>query len=186
MRTGQREALRMVAVLALATAACGTDPKTDQEIVGAEDEGELPGPSRGSAVVLSADDEVAVMVNRDVGSVSVFSLSYDRDGYSADGHDSFLPRIEKTAEVSLGAGSEPWQVVLSPSGNTAYVVLRKDQQVVRIRDLRGDPHEEGRVRVGSEPTGIAMTPSGKRLWVANWVDGTLSEIEASSMKVRST
>ena len=55
------------------------------------DEGELPGPSRGSAVVLSADDRVAVMVNRDVGSVSVFSLSYSREGYSRDGKDSFLP-----------------------------------------------------------------------------------------------
>src|SRR5439155_25807605 len=115
----------------------------------------------GSGVVLSADDEVAVMVNRDVGSVSVFSLSYPRDGYSYDGKDSFLPTLKKTAEVGFGANSEPWQVVLSPSGNTAYVTLRKDQQVVRIKDLRGYPHEHGRAQVGSEPTGLAMTPSGK-------------------------
>jgi hypothetical protein len=167
-------------------AGCSSNPAAEQEIVGAEDDTELPGPSRGSAVVLSADDEVAIMVNRDRGSVSVFSLSYDRDGYSSDGRDSFLPTVKKTAEVDLGAGSEPWQAVISPSGKVAYVVLRKDQQVVRITDLRAYPYEDGRVHVGSEPTGIAMTPSGKRLWVANMVDGTLSEVDAQAMKVKST
>src|SRR3954468_2074878 len=84
------------------------------------DEGELPGPSRGSAVVLSADDRVAVMVNRDLGTVSVFSLDYPRDGYSRDGKDSFLPVITKKAEISVGAvDSEPWQAVLSPGGTKA-------------------------------------------------------------------
>jgi hypothetical protein len=150
------------------------------------DEGELPGPSRGSAVVLSADDRVAVMVNRDVGSVSVFALTYPKDGYSKDGKTSFLPTLAKTAELPLGSGSEPWQVVLSPQGNQAYVVLRKSQEVVRIDDLRGKPYEAKRVKVGSEPTGIAMTPSGKRLFVANWVDGTLSEVDAKNMTVTGT
>jgi hypothetical protein len=179
-----RQPLAAAALLFMYGAGCATD-MTGQEVIVAEEEGELPGPSRGSAVVLSADDQVAVMVNRDVGTVSVFSLSYERDGYSSDGKESYLPAITRTAEVPVGEGSEPWQAVISPSGNTAYVVLRKDQKVVRIRDLRGSPHVEGWAAVGSEPTGIAMTPSGKRLWVANWVDGTLDEIDASSMKVRS-
>src|SRR5688572_13355774 len=146
-----------------------------------EDEGELPGPSRGSAIVLSADDRVAVSVNRDVGTVSVFHLKYSREGYSRDGKDSYLPVVTKKAEIDLGKDSEPWQVVISPNGSKAYVVLRKTQEVVRLVDLRGDwPHEEGRAKVGSEPTGIAMTPSGKRLFVSNWVDGTLSEITANN------
>src|SRR6187200_305999 len=89
-----------------------------------EDEGELPGPSRGSAIVLSADDRVAVMVNRDIGTVSVFALDYPRDGYSKDGSDSFLPVITKKAEVDVGSGTEPWQAVVSPFGTKAYVVLR--------------------------------------------------------------
>src|SRR5436190_10676194 len=116
-----------------------------------EDEGELPGPSRGSAVVLSADDRVAVMVNRDVGTVSVFALSYGREGYSKDGSESFLPTITKKAEIALGEGSEPWQAVLSPGGTKAYVVLRKSQEVVRIRGLRDEPRVDGRTKVGSEP-----------------------------------
>jgi hypothetical protein len=169
-------------------AGCGGDNTMTADPDGAgDDEGELPGPSRGSAVVLSADDQVAVMVNRDVGSVSVFELSYDDyDRYSSDGKESTLPTLKKTAEIDLGKDSEPWQAVISPSGKTAYVILRKDQQVVKISDLKKYPHEDGRVQVGSEPTGIAMTPSGKRLWVANWVDGTLNEIDAKQMKVKST
>jgi hypothetical protein len=151
-----------------------------------DEQGELPGPSRGSPVVLSADDEVAVMLNRDVGTMSVFALYYDRDGYASDDSESYLPRVVKTAEVKLGADSEPWQAVLSPNGKTAYVVLRKDQRVVKIRGLPHDPYEDGWAKVGSEPTGIAMTPSGKRVWVANWVDGTVTEVDTKSMKVKST
>src|SRR6185295_7543443 len=55
-----------------------------------------------------------------------------------------------------------------------------------ISGLKDQPYEDGRAKVGSEPTGIAMTPSGKRLYVANWVDGTLSEVNAKSMKVDAT
>ncbi|MFO0734479.1 MAG: hypothetical protein U0270_01300 [Labilithrix sp.] len=166
------------------TTGCADDPAeaSDQE----EDEGELPGPSRGSAVVLSADDRTAVMVNRDSGTLSVFSLTYGREGYSRDGSQSYLPTITKTADLDLGAGSEPWQAVISPNGTKAFVVLRKTQEVVKIVGLRDTPREYARAKVGSEPTGIAMSPSGKRLYVANWVDGTLSEIGTNTMKVVDT
>jgi DNA-binding beta-propeller fold protein YncE/mono/diheme cytochrome c family protein len=153
---------------------------------GEEDEGELPGPSRGSAIVLSADDRVAVVANRDVGTVTVLALTYAKEGYSKDGSQSFLPTVTKKAEVDVGKGSEPWQLVVSPNGSKAYVVLRKTQEVVKISDLRGTPYVDGRAKVGSEPTGIAMTPSGKRLYVANWVDGTLTEVKANAMKVEAT
>ena len=166
--------------------AMGCSSEAEEAAVDPDDEGELPGPSRGSAVVLSSDDRVAVMVNRDVGTVSVFELTYPQDGCSFDGKDSFLPTVTKKAEIDLGAGSEPWQVVISPNATKAYVVLRKSQQVVRIVGLRGKPREDGRVDVGSEPTGIAMTPSGRRLFVANWVDGTLSEIDAIRMQAKGT
>src|SRR4030095_11597271 len=86
-----------VGVMVVCLGACGTEE---------EEPDELPGPSRGSAVVLcaddpragsavvlSADDHVAVMVNRDIGTLSVFALSYDKDGYSRDGGQAFLPTI---------------------------------------------------------------------------------------------
>jgi mono/diheme cytochrome c family protein len=177
-------ALAGATMIPYATGCSSSEEAVSQDDVVEEDEGELPGPSRGSAVVLSADDRVAVMVNRDIGTVSIFSLDYPRDGYSRDGKDSFLPVITKKAEIALGPDSEPWQAVLSPGGTKAYVVLRKSQEVVRIRGLRGTPFEDGRTKTGAEPTGIAMTPSGRSLFVANWVDGTLSEIDASRWRMR--
>src|SRR5215472_8857301 len=80
----------------------------------------LPGPSHGSAVALSPDDGTAVVVNRDVGSVTVLRVQY---GAGA-------PSMATVAELNLGAGSEPWQVVISPDGNRAFVILRQAQQLV--------------------------------------------------------
>ena len=180
----------LLGVALLGGASClpwATGCSAEEAIEGdGEDEGELPGPSRGSAIVLSADDRVAVATNRDTGTVTVFALTYAKEGYSKDGSQSFLPTVTKKAEVDVGKGSEPWQVVISPNGSKAYVVLRRTQEVVKISGLRDNPYVDGRAKVGSEPTGIAMTPSGKRLYVANWVDGTLSEVKASSMKVEAT
>ncbi len=85
-------------------------------------------------------------------------------------------------ELPLGPGSEPWQVAFAPDGDTAYVVLRKDQRLVRLRYLKTAPAVDGYVEVGSEPTGLALNPSGSRIYVANWNDGTVSVIDAQSLK----
>lgn len=133
-------------------------------------------PSRGSAIALSEDDSVLVSVNRDVGSVSVFAVEYPADGTAAT--------LSKKGEVPVGA--EPWQVVIGPDNNTAYVVVRKDQKLVKIGNLKTAPAVTGSVQVGSEPTGVALVPSGTRAWVANWVDGTLMGVDTQTMKVGST
>src|SRR5262249_41109924 len=140
--------------------------------------GVLPAPSRGSAVAISADDSIVVAVNRDVGSLSVFSVVY--------APDTSPPTVKKTAEGQLGAGSEPGQGGVAPDSATAYVVLRKDQDLVKIGDLKNAPHEIGRVHVGSEPTAVALTPTAARAWVVNWVDGTLMGVDTQAMTVAST
>ncbi len=137
----------------------------------------LPGPSKGSAVALSPDDSVAVVCNREVGTVTVLALSYPATG---------APTAKKTAELDLGADSEPWQAVVGPDGDTAYVVLRKAQRAVKLEKLRTAPVKGGEVAVGSEPTGLALVPTGAELWVTNFVDGTLSVIATSSMTVART
>ncbi len=136
----------------------------------------LRGPSHGSAVALSADDSTAVVVNRDAGTVSVLRLTYG----------SGTPTATVAAELDVGAGSEPWQTVISPDGNRAFVVLRKAQQLVAIDNLTGSPTVGAKAAVGSEPTGLALTPTGRRVWVANWVDGTVSVVDAASMSVAKT
>jgi hypothetical protein len=135
----------------------------------------LPVPSHGSAIVFSPDDSLAVATNRDVGSITVLKMSYPNGA---------APTASLVGEVHVGA--EPWQVVISPDGTKAYVVLRKDQQVVEVTGLGSSPAVGRTVAVGSEPTGIAITPTGATLWVANWVDGTLTAVSTSSMAIKTT
>jgi hypothetical protein len=137
----------------------------------------LPGPSHGASVALSPDDSVAVVANRDVGSVTVLKMSY------ATGTPATAAVV---GEVSVGAGSEPWQVVISPDNTTAYVVLRRDQKIVEITGLQSVPTLGRSVAVGSEPTAVALTPTGAKAWVANWVDGTIMGVDTASMAVAST
>jgi YVTN family beta-propeller protein len=94
------------------------------------------------------------------------------------------PSLTKTAELMVGG--EPWQVVIDGCDSTAYVVLRKDQKVVEITDLKGTPAVGKSVAVGSEPTSLALTPNNTKLYVSNWVDGTLSVVDPVGMTVTAT
>jgi YVTN family beta-propeller protein len=132
------------------------------------------GTSRGSAIALTPDDKRLVAVNRDAGTVTVMSVDY------SDGQ----PKTTVVAELAVGA--EPWQVVVDGCGTSAYVVLRKDQKVVRIDQLAGTPVVGPSVAVGSEPSGLALTPNNTKLYVSNWVDGTLSVIDPLTMTLTTT
>ena len=131
----------------------------------------LPGPSKGSAMALAPNDEVAVVCNRDAGSVSVFSLTFVAGAPAL---------AKKIGDVDLGAGSEPWQAVVSPDSKSAWVVLRRDQKLVQIKDLSSKPAKGAEVVVGSEPTSVALSPTGKFALVANFNDGTLTVVETSA------
>ncbi len=133
------------------------------------------GQLRGSAIALSSDEKSIVAVNRDVGSVSVFTVDYS----------SGQPEIALTKELPVGA--EPWQVAIDGCGTTAYAVLRKDQKVVEITGIGTATPAVGRsVAVGSEPTSLALTPHNTKLYVSNWVDGTLSVVDPAQMTMQST
>jgi hypothetical protein len=133
-----------------------------------------PGPTRGAAVALAADDATLVVANRDAGSVTVLGVDYQGG----------LPAFVERGEVQLGG--EPWQVAIDGCGERAYVVLRKDQKLVEIVDLLGTPTKGQEVAVGSEPTGLALSPTNASVLVANWVDGTVSMVDAATMTVVKT
>jgi cytochrome c peroxidase len=135
----------------------------------------LGGPSHGSAVALSSDDKIAVVVNRDSGTISVFAIDYPADK---------APTVTRKAEVAVGG--EPWQVALHPNDDTAFVVLKRDQKLVRIDGLRTTPTKCAEVAIGSEPTSVALTPTGATVWVTSFMDGTLQGIDSTSMQVKST
>jgi DNA-binding beta-propeller fold protein YncE len=119
---------------------------------------------RGSAIALTSDDKTIINVNRDAGTVSVLSVDYS---------DTF-PKMTLVKELTVCA--EPWQVVIDGCDANAYVVCRKDQKVVEITGLPATPTLGKSVSVGSEPTSLALTPNNTKLYVSNWVDGTLSVI----------
>lgn len=137
----------------------------------------LAQPSRGAAVALTQDETRVVVVNRDVGSISVLENVYDEKGKALK-----APKLVR--ELDLGKGSEPWQVAIGPDDDTAYVVLRRDQQLVKITKLKSYPEVYGKVAVGSEPTSVALSPSGRTAYVANWNEGTLSVIDTVELKAK--
>jgi YVTN family beta-propeller protein len=133
-------------------------------------------PSRGAALALSADESVVAVVNRDVGTLSILKVSYE------NGATTTSP----SCEVQLGVGSEPWQVVIAPDDDTAYVVLRKEQKLVRVKHIKAEAVVDGMVQVGSEPTSLALSPTGRTAYVTNWANGDLSVIDTQSLSVMSS
>ena len=154
----------------------GVDGNAGEGGVGEEPVPPLTQPNRGSATTLSPDESFAITVNRDVGSVTLLHLDFSKPG---------SPAFAETKEISLGVGSEPWQVVIAPDNDTAFVVLRKEQKLVRIRYLQTEPEIDS-VAVGSEPTGLALNPSGKVVYVTNWNNGTVSAVDTKTLKVLRT
>lgn len=129
-------------------------------------------PTNGSAIVLASDDSVLVACNRQAGSVSIFSVDTSTSP----------PTLGTPTEIAF-PGDEPWAAVISNDDQTAYVILRQAQQIVRITDLGGTPTLDTTTHgtTGSEPTGIAISPLGATLWVANWGEGTLSRFSATDL-----
>src|SRR5205823_3131694 len=83
---------------------------------------------QGSAVAITADDRYAVAVNRTAGRVTVFKLDFGG-----------ATPATKLVDLDVGKTAEPWAVVIGNDDDSAYVILRKDQQLVRIKHLRSSP-----------------------------------------------
>ncbi len=132
--------------------------------------------SHGSSIALTPDDLHAVAVNRAAGSVSFFAVDPVANTIAAAG-----------TPLSLGAADvEPWHVVISPDGATAFVIERQGQRAVRINNITTTPALGASAATGSEPTGMALSPTGALLYVSNWAQGTLTVIRTSDMTVTST
>ncbi len=77
--------------------------------------------------------------------------------------------------------------MLSNDNNTAFVILRRAHQIVRITNLHTTPAIAAtRGTTGSEPTGIAISPLGASVWVANWGEGTLSRFSSADLSTMGT
>jgi len=160
--------LRVLPVLACAlSVACGNSGGAPEQSFGGR--GRVA-TTRGSAVAVTYDERVAVVANRTNGVVSVHPLTPGEGAAGAIGPGVEIP-------VHPLDQSKPWAVVTAADDDTAYVLLRGLGQVMRVEKLHGGkPVETGRVSVGADPTAIAISPSGKKLYVANFGDGSISVI----------
>ena len=71
-------------------------------------------------------------------------------------------------------------MVIGNDGDTAYVICRQGQRVLRINHLHTAPTIATAVAAtGSEPTGIAISPSGLQIYVANWAEGNVSVVSTA-------
>lgn len=127
----------------------------------------LPRPSNSTSVDISADDHWVVMVNREDDSVSIF--------------DTTKAHV-RTALIPLGVGSDPFAVVVHPDSKTAFVALRGAATVVKLSGIdSATPTVSATVKVGSEPSGLALSPSGRKLFVAEFAEGSIAVIDTVSM-----
>lgn len=133
-------------------------------------------PTQGSAIAITKDDTVAVAANRMTGDVTIAKL--DLGGATA---------LTKVGDVDLGAGSEPWAVVIGNDDDSAYVITRKSQQLRKITGLKSTPKLDPAIgKLGSEPTGVAISPTGREIYVANWSDGTITVLDAAGLSTIKT
>lgn len=130
--------------------------------------------TQGGAVVMTYDERIAVVANRTAGVVSVLAL---------DPTQAPNAMVRRTTQIDVGADAKPWAAVIGADDDTAYVLLRGSQTVVRLAHLHDRPTWEqlSAVPVGAEPTSIAITPSGSQLYVANFGDGTVSMITTADL-----
>jgi YVTN family beta-propeller protein len=80
-------------------------------------------------------------------------------------------------------GLSPRHLVLSPDARYLYATLNGASQVARVETASG---RVLRVRTGSQPRTMAMTADGKRLFVVNNADNSMSVVQAPEMKVLQT
>ncbi len=125
---------------------------------------------------MTVDERIAVAANRTADTVSVFALA-----------PGLGPNLLRLAELSTGAGSEPWVVTADSDGDSVFVLLRRARQVIRVTDLRSAPRIAAERGVtGSEPTSLALSPTGRSLFVANFADGTVTVLDARTLATSRT
>ncbi len=96
--------------------------------------------------------------------------------------------VSRTGRITLDTADRPvnmpFGAAFGRGGRTLFVANAgsNDVSVIDLETGRGTAH----VQVGSNPRGIASAQDGSRIFVNNVLDGTLSVIDARSMRVERT
>ena len=97
---------------------------------------------------------------------------------------SLLTRDRITIDTADQPASIPFAAALSPD-ETRLFVVHAGSDNVSVIDL-ADNQGLANISVGASPRGIAFTPDGSTLFVNNVLDGTMSVIDARTLKVTNT
>ena len=133
-------------------------------------------PTYSSPIAMSADGKLVWSVNPDDDSVSVIRTDQNK------------------AIKKITVGNEPQGVALDPVGRYAYVVNAAGNSltVIRITDARpgnfaaakdGRFGSKGTLVTGSEPWNVVASPDGKRVYVANSGQDTISVLDVATRKL---
>jgi YVTN family beta-propeller protein len=134
-------------------------------------------PTYSSPISMSADGRFVWVVNPGGDSVSVISTR----------------RNEVVGRVKVG--DEPQSVALDPNNRYAYVANAASGTVTVIRIRRASARRfrarvdrrvgrRGNLRTGAEPWNIVISPNGRRVFVANSGQDTITVIDSSRRRVR--
>jgi YVTN family beta-propeller protein len=133
------------------------------------------GPTYSSPIALSADGRFVWNVNPGAGNVTVI---YTRTN-----------QVIATIKV----GQEPQSIALDPNNRYAYVANAESGTVSVIRIRRAsarrfragvDRGRRGTIRTGAEPWNIVITPNGRRVFVANSGQDTVTVIDTRGRRKR--
>lgn len=135
--------------------------------------------SYSSPIAISADDLFVWSVNPDLDSVTVVRTD------------------TRQVVAKIGVGKSPSSVALAPDGQHAYVANAADGTVSVIAISRPDPNrfvatlernvgQNGHLTTGAEPGSVLVSPDGKRVFVANRSQDTITWIDAASQRILGT
>jgi YVTN family beta-propeller protein len=130
------------------------------------------GPTNSSPISLSADGRFVWSVNPGAGNVSVIYTKTNR------------------VVATIKVGEEPQSVALDPNNRYAYVANAASGTVSVIRIRRasakrfraGVDRRRGTIRTGAEPWNIVITPNGRRVFVANSGQDTITVIDTKGRR----
>ncbi|MFT4925378.1 MAG: YVTN family beta-propeller protein [Phenylobacterium sp.] len=129
-----------------------------------------------NTIAISADNTLVWSVNTDADSVSV--VRTDRNSLVA----------------TIDVGDVPKSIALSPNNKYAYVTNAADNTVTVIKIQNSKPGKfkakvdntagyKGAITTGSEPSNVVFSPDGKRVFVANGGQDTITVINAKNRKI---
>ena len=154
-------------------------------------EGDNPEPLHSITVIDARTLEVTSTVTTCLGPVDVVAAGSTLL-VACTGGQALLVMDAATMTVlrSVGLGADPKGVVVSPSGDKAYVLASGSRSpkvlpALIVVDI-GKGKVVDRVRVGVISQSVALSPSGMRAYVSNWGSNSVTVINTGARKVAAT